>query len=323
MNMPIISVIVPIYNSSMFLEKSVKSILNQTYTDFELILVDDGSKDYSLNVCEKYSEIDSKIKVLHKENGGPSSARNFGLENAKGKYICFVDSDDTIQNDYLESLVKGFAIDYIDVVCCGYYYDGKIKYMHNDFNENKAVQREAFVKGVLKGTGGTVWGKLYKKNIIDLNKIRFVEEFSMCEDILFNIDYASCISNCNSIDYFGYIYNDNTPESITNNLNLKQWKQQIKIVKLIEDKLKINLNFENLDGYLYVKCNNIAFNLLKTKSKIVNYKVFKDYFKNDIDFQYIKQKIKIESKHDIVYLLPLKLHLYRSMYLIYSKMVKK
>ena len=101
-----ISVIVPVYNVGKYLKRCVDSILNQTYTDFELLLVDDGSRDFSGRLCDEYAEIHPNIRVFHTENRGAAAARNYGIEQAKGKLITFVDSDDTVTEDHLAYLRK-------------------------------------------------------------------------------------------------------------------------------------------------------------------------------------------------------------------------
>jgi len=101
----LISIIVPVYNSSVFLHECLQSIISQTYTNLEILLVDDGSTDDSLEICKSYAEQDSRIKVFHKENGGVSSTRNFGLRVATGEYIGFVDSDDFISSEMFENLL--------------------------------------------------------------------------------------------------------------------------------------------------------------------------------------------------------------------------
>lgn len=128
--MPTISVIVPVYKVEPYLRKCVDSILGQTFRDFELILVDDGSPDGCPEICDKYAEKDSRVKVIHKENGGLSSARNAGLDVAKGEYIAFVDSDDWINPEMLEIMQNRMQQHHADVAICGvesvYEDDGKI-----------------------------------------------------------------------------------------------------------------------------------------------------------------------------------------------------
>ena len=124
---PKISVIVPAYNTEKYLRRCIDSILAQTFTDFELLLIDDGSTDQSGEICDEYADKDVRIKVFHKANGGVSSARNVGLDNALGEYICFCDADDWVDNDYFEQMRKKsikcaevlvpYSIPYEYVVC--------------------------------------------------------------------------------------------------------------------------------------------------------------------------------------------------------------
>ena len=122
-----ISVIIPIYNSEKYLSKCISSVLEQTYKDLELILVDDGSTDNSLNICNDFAERDSRIVVVHQKNAGVSAARNNGLKNAKGDFITFVDSDDYVENDWLELLFKAITEKNAEVAVCGIKLDDKQK----------------------------------------------------------------------------------------------------------------------------------------------------------------------------------------------------
>ncbi|NST07596.1 glycosyltransferase, partial [Enterococcus faecalis] len=119
--MPKISIIVPVYNVEKYLEKCVRSILAQTFTDFELILVDDGSPDSSGAMCDQFAEQDQRVKVIHKENGGLSDARNAGIEIATGEYLGFVDSDDYIADDMYELLYTNIVKEDADLSICGIY----------------------------------------------------------------------------------------------------------------------------------------------------------------------------------------------------------
>lgn len=115
---PKISIIVPVYKAEPYLKKCIDSILNQTFKDFELILVDDGSPDRCGEICDEYALKDSRIKIIHKENGGQSSARNVGLDIAQGEYIGFVDSDDWIEPDMYKKLFKVLKNDNVDMAIC-------------------------------------------------------------------------------------------------------------------------------------------------------------------------------------------------------------
>ena len=133
--MPKISVIVPVYNVEKYLRKCIESILNQTFREFELILVDDGSTDSSGKICDEYALKDSRIKVIHKENGGASSARNAGLDVAKGEYIGFVDSDDWIEMDMYGELYRLIKENNTDISVCGINNIKDIKYKNENLKE--------------------------------------------------------------------------------------------------------------------------------------------------------------------------------------------
>lgn len=115
-----ITVVVPIYNSDRFLERCIRSVINQTFQDIEVLLINDGSNDKSGQICDKYAEKDSRITVYHKKNQGVSSARNLAIDKAKGEYICFVDSDDEIDKCMLEELHKLINNNNADIVICGH-----------------------------------------------------------------------------------------------------------------------------------------------------------------------------------------------------------
>ncbi|MGN1194229.1 MAG: glycosyltransferase family 2 protein, partial [Acutalibacteraceae bacterium] len=118
--MPEISVIVPVYNAQMYLERCIKSILGQSFTDFELILVDDGSKDSSPLLCDEAAKKDSRVRVIHKKNGGVSSARNCAIDASKGKYLIFCDSDDYVEPDWLELMHQAITKDGVEIGVCGF-----------------------------------------------------------------------------------------------------------------------------------------------------------------------------------------------------------
>ena len=121
MNGDIISIIVPVYNTEEYLDKCILSIMAQTYADFELLLIDDGSTDSSGSICDKYAAQDSRVRVFHKENGGVSRARNLGIDNSKGDYLLFLDSDDWLASDTFEILHRTLEREDADCVIFGFY----------------------------------------------------------------------------------------------------------------------------------------------------------------------------------------------------------
>lgn len=170
-----ISIIVPVYKVEKYLKKCVDSILAQTFTDFELILVDDGSPDDSGKICEEYAEKDARVRVLHKENGGLSSARNAGIEVAKGKYLGFIDSDDYIAEDMYELLYNTIIKEDADLSICGIYdvYEGKAPIVKPTIE--KVVSAEEALLLILQGNIISVHAvnKLYKRELF--SSIRYPE----------------------------------------------------------------------------------------------------------------------------------------------------
>lgn len=168
-----ISIIVPVYKVEKYLEKCVDSILAQTFTDFELILVDDGSPDNSGTICDEYAKKDPRVKVIHKENGGLSSARNAGIDIAKGKYLGFIDSDDYIADDMYELLYNNIIRENADLSICGIYdvYKGKEPKVLPDFR--KVCTKEETIKMILEAKIVSVHAvnKLYKRSLF--NEVRY------------------------------------------------------------------------------------------------------------------------------------------------------
>ncbi|MDU5335237.1 glycosyltransferase family 2 protein [Enterococcus sp.] len=206
-----ISIIVPVYNVEKYLRKCVESILNQTFKDFELILVDDGSPDNSGAICDQYAKRDARVRVIHKENGGLSSARNAGIEIAKGKYLGFVDSDDYIAEDMYEVLFNQIiaynanisTIEMIDV------YENRVTKVSNKKKVQLINQKDA-IKAVLDSTDIFAYAvnKLYQKELFD--KVRYpegkiVEDAFIIMDLLLQCDRV--VSNTEQ-KYFYYRRND-------------------------------------------------------------------------------------------------------------------
>lgn len=193
-----ISVIVPIFNAEKYLHRCIKRILAQDYTDYELLLIDDGSTDNSGTICDEYAIKDNRIRVFHKENGGVSSARNWGLDKAIGEYIMFVDSDDYMLPGMLEVMLSTLESKKTDLVVCGTTETGggywrpiaDVDYSINQLKEN-------FVSLLHTELLSPPWNKIYKKEIIGSN--RFCEDISFGEDLLFNIKYLAKCENISLI----------------------------------------------------------------------------------------------------------------------------
>ena len=211
-----ISAIVPVYNAEKYLTKCIDSILTQTYDNFELILIDDGSTDRSGEICDRYAETDERITVIHKENGGVSAARNTGIDIAKGKYITFIDSDDFVEKSFFEYTVDIAQKRQADCVTAGirYWYEDNSKNrdcvlpdiyfsVHQDLNEHfaKLYEQHAF---------DAMYAKLYKNEIIQSFGIRFDTSYAIFEDGMFVSNYLSHCRFCyftNKV-FYNYVQHD-------------------------------------------------------------------------------------------------------------------
>ena len=201
----LISIIVPIYNSSVYLRECIDSILSQTYTNFELHLINDGSKDNSGEICEDYSRKDDRINVIHKANSGVSDTRNIGITAAKGEAICFIDSDDWIDDDYLEVFIKNFQ-DHHTLLIQSIKRDGKAisNYNFKTYNTSDEIS-DLFTENNLLYCGAP-FAKFYNRSIISDNKIFFDKEISYGEDLIFFLDYMKHIENVTFINSAKYNY---------------------------------------------------------------------------------------------------------------------
>ncbi len=192
--MPLLSIIVPVYNSEKYLESTINSILNQNFSDFELILVNDGSSDNSAKICETFKNTNAKIKVINQENLGVSEARNAGIKAASGQYIQFVDSDDFIHPDMSKTLINCIKSHKADIVICGY-----LKFDQN--NQSKVISMPDKIYTSIKDFANDImlfsktWllntptNKIYCTKIIKDNNIYFDKNFNLGEDLLFNCEY--------------------------------------------------------------------------------------------------------------------------------------
>lgn len=172
MEMPLISIVVPVYKVEAYLDRCVQSIVDQTYRNLEIILVDDGSPDNCGNLCDAWAAKDSRIKVIHKENGGLSDARNAGMAIATGEYIAFVDSDDWIDAPMYQCLYEAMTATDSDVASCGatrIWLDGRPAQELCKVNRNCVLEQEAAMEALItsKGLVQTVWNKLYSRNLIE------------------------------------------------------------------------------------------------------------------------------------------------------------
>ena len=287
MNQPQISVIVPVYNVEKYLSRCIESILSQTFTDFELLLIDDGSTDRSGEICDEYAKKDTRIRVFHKENSGVSAARNLGLDNAKGEWISFVDSDDWVENDYLEKLIQGKNFELIFVGIQSYNNTmstnrilanfEKTEIYVDDINiENKIINNDLLAIGFC-------WGKLYKKFILTLYHIRFNESISNHEDHIFYFDYLLHCKNIylsNAICY-NYTFTENS-SSLSH--TLPQYRQLIAVSNLFLEKYPYIFSHLHITNKKYIKRIVTEYGLGTRRAAIYSLYYYKENYKRRISF---------------------------------------
>lgn len=308
-----ISIIIPVYNVEKYLETCIKSIINQTYTNLEIILIDDGSKDNSLNICKDFEKKDKRIKAIHKENEGVSSARNLGIKESTGNYITFIDPDDYAENNMIERAVNISKKYDADIVQWNSYYN----------KENEEIKRKAITNDILKredegikllqldilstiyeekengisvGPIRGVWGKLYKKDII--KDIEFDKSLYAFEDGLFNLNAFENAKRIVLFNEYLHHYRVN-PASVCNSYKSTWTKQTqdilLKVKEFIETKVKrhdkeIFYNLYNaLACELFSSClTRCIFHKDNKKTKKEKKIDLKNYIESDIYKQVLK-----------------------------------
>lgn len=244
-----ISIIVPIYNNKeSYLRKCIESILSQTYKDYELLLINDGAKDNSPRICEEYSRIDARIKIINKTNGGISSARNKGIRESKGSYICFIDHDDWVESNYLEVFINNIRDNDLIITNFKSVYSSGI--VNNKKFEFEALQREYFIPENFEKKDKFVltelpWNKMFKSEIIRRNIIFFKENIKIGgEDLVFVLDYAL---HCKKICFINkYTYNYNRLPGVSVTLNyIPNYYNEAKEIK--EEIFKIKERYHKID----------------------------------------------------------------------------
>lgn len=236
-----ITIIVPVYKAEKYLHRCIDSILVQSYADFELLLINDGSPDNSGTICDEYATKDTRVRVFHKKNGGVSSARNLGLDNARGEWVTFVDSDDWVEESYLEDLIANSDADFVLSGFIGIPNGEKI--LADDLLYERISIKDFIMRhqnDLLRGP----WGDLLKLSLIKNNSIRFDTRIRYGEDTVFNYQYlyycnrVRTISSCNYNYFHELDVEEKSCDQRKYNLSLDEAEYALK--KLIETKNKLN-----------------------------------------------------------------------------------
>lgn len=219
-----ISIIVPVYNTATYLERCIESVIEQTYPDWELILIDDGSTDGSGEICDRYASEDPRITTVHTPNRGVSSARNTGLDHAKGEWISFMDSDDSISPTYLEDLITSSRD--ADIVVSGWQ-RGTFK----RFYDNRIILRSDFFEVLSSKAIHYNHGKLFRRDVVEKNHIRFETEIRWSEDIIFFFNVLLHSSKVILISKVNYYYRIREDSAIT---RLHPFENELAAVKAVD-----------------------------------------------------------------------------------------
>lgn len=266
--MPEISIIVPVYNVVNFLDRCVKSVLGQSFTDFELILVDDGSTDGSSDICDKYEKLDNRVVVIHKNNAGPGAARNTGIKRATGKYVSFIDSDDWYSSDAIEYLYKLMKKHNPSIVSASYILtSGEDRFNTKEFKERVLNRDEAIYEYMYIGMSRRIadfspCAKLYKKEVFDRHRFpegQFYEDGATILQMIMDCEYY--VKSDKPI-YFYYVRENSTVNSpfkyfhhsdllLTGKQFVKLLKNEnVRVRKLAEQKMQ-RTNFSSIMKIVY------------------------------------------------------------------------
>lgn len=283
-----VSLIVPVYNSEKYLPRCIESVLNQTYKNIELILINDGSKDNSGEICDLYAQRDDRVIVIHRENSGVSDARNEGIKISRGEYLQFADSDDYLEKDMTYTLLNAAVKNGSDIVFCGYKTINSLteeivptSYIDDMANLNKETLLLIFDELYLNSYINSPWNKLYKTTCIKNNDIHFKSNLDLGEDLIFNLDV---IEKCNNFSIvstclYNYIlYNDLNQLSTRYRSNMYEIQKMLfeKAVNIFPDHNKYSVQINKIErAYVESLFQSVLF-LIAANSCLTEYKVFTD-----------------------------------------------
>lgn len=297
----LISVIIPVYNVEQYLDRCLQSVVNQTYKNLEIILVDDGSTDASATICDNWKEKDSRVFVLHQENAGASSARNNGLQYAKGAYLTFIDSDDWVEADMLEYFMKQIVSKEADMVISDVYPCKKEKL--EVWVQKRCL--EYFFRTRGEGDTHSVWGRLYKKEMLD--DFRFLEG-RMNEDVLATYEFAIRCKKAIYTSKTFYHYEKNI-EGVTHSPITRKKLDLLYVWDLVYEQVKVQVP----DCIEYCKMN-----MLRARFTLLCQMKRNGIDKRDAELNEKKKEIKKELKKGYWKLMRWKMPISRKVALIFG-----
>lgn len=304
--MPRLSVIVPVYNAETTLKQSINSILEQTYRDYELILVDDGSTDNSGRLCDEIAKMDGRVRVIHKKNGGAGSARNVGIKQASGSFIAFPDADDFCKPEMFGNMMR-FMEEGYDLVICSYenvkvneegcrYSQETQEFFDAEFKSVDAVRKAWFkIRSMNISLLNTPWNKIYKKSIIDQYDITY-PDLRRAQDAVFNLYYYDHISSLKIIEQSLYQYNSNDITRVGNKFPKDVYKCFIEYNRVMEE---IITGWEMYYGQYKTLCDNNFLGNMDICVALCENPIWKltreekrGYLEKIIEDQYVQKRLK-------------------------------
>lgn len=294
----LVSVIIPVYNVSEYLEICLDSIVNQTYKDLQIIIVNDGSADNSAEIAKGFADRDKRIQLIHQENKGVSVARNNGMKNAKGKYLFFVDADDRITSNAVELLINRIKNDDTDLVCAGYY-EVNLQFPKglklNDFTKEQQdtiINQSDFQKNLFNGVSGVLWAKLFRREFFENYNLCLNPEINFSEDLLLVIEYSFYVKKVSVISDSIYYYNRLNEFGLSRKLK----ESNINDLKLTNQKiLEFSDKLKSLDIIEIIKNREINFLIQYLKQNITNYQSFRKAI-NHVYMHFDSDLIKLAYK---------------------------
>lgn len=307
-----ISIIVPIFNAEQYLVECIDSLLQQSYKNIEILLIDDGSKDSSGLICDSYL-YDERVKVYHNKNHGVGYTRNFGINKAKGEYILFVDSDDICDIDLVYKLYSNIYNNKADFALCGLYICNNSDYSYIKFDKYEVLNIVEYLENILSKIKigqlcGAPYCKMFKSQIIKANNLKFIEGISYAEDFDFNMDYLLFVKKIVLIEDCLYKYRLNASNSLTQNnyrnfSKEKYWEQRLIAYKKFEKVFTYYNVLGKYEYYVYALLSEFVISSIKMTCKfhgniedILNHissLINNDYVQNRVNYKYLKYSDKI------------------------------
>ncbi len=332
-----VSIIIPVYNGHKVIGRCLDSILSQDYKDLEIIAVDDGSKDDSYEILKEYEAKDERVKAIHKENGGVSSTRNRGIEEATGEYIRFVDVDDWLPFDSTKLLVRAMEEDGTDMAIGDFYrvVDENVA-RKGSIKESGKIDRSVYAEHMLHTPAdfyyGVLWNKLYRRDIIEREKIRMDNSISFCEDMIFNLEYLLHVKEVSVVKSPVYYYVHTEGSLVDQGMNIPSIvKMKTDVITYYNDFYKNILRAEEYEArkpaiYSYlvaVSTDSFAIPFVEDTKKLgeESGRIFydDDLSSSEILFNYFSQNMITRLLYSLAQQLRLDIQDMKILYLLYRK----